>query len=309
MAAINKKGIIKQLYQTAKQPKQWDTFTLNAKQYFQDDVFLHELDWHLDNVNDWLKDKAKLENKQSTFESIVDSLPFALFYNEQKRIIALNQAAESQQFLIPKIEKFLNSKQDSQRIEVQKTYFLFKTGQKFIIASNTQHDITTCSPLFDEWQLSTTEKHICTLLLQGYSIGNISKQHCRSVHTVRNQVKTILRKSGCNTQQSLIAKVYQMPFLNIQPSVDSELPPTQKFTLKDGRTLAWCERGDLSGKPVVLCHTVLQSRYVHHPEVDLGSLGIRLICPDRPGYGQSTPNENHSSWQHCVRSSRIRPEL
>jgi pimeloyl-ACP methyl ester carboxylesterase len=59
--------------------------------------------------------------------------------------------------------------------------------------------------------------------------------------------------------------------------------------LRDGRTLAWTEWGDLGGRPVVLLHGTPGSR-LQCPDVDATeAAGVRLITPDRPGYGRSDP--------------------
>lgn len=63
---------------------------------------------------------------------------------------------------------------------------------------------------------------------------------------------------------------------------------TKRIQLKDGRTLAYTEHGDLSGKPVIFFHGNPGSRYMRHPDDSLTeSLGVRMIVPDRPGYGES----------------------
>lgn len=58
--------------------------------------------------------------------------------------------------------------------------------------------------------------------------------------------------------------------------------------LKDGRRLAYVESGDLDGVPVFFIHGNPGSRYMRHPDDRLThGLGVRLITPDRPGYGLS----------------------
>ena len=58
--------------------------------------------------------------------------------------------------------------------------------------------------------------------------------------------------------------------------------------LKDGRRLAYTEAGDLKGLPVVFLHGNPGSRHMRHPDDALtAGLGVRLITPDRPGYGLS----------------------
>ncbi|MBL6982753.1 MAG: alpha/beta hydrolase, partial [Anaerolineales bacterium] len=58
--------------------------------------------------------------------------------------------------------------------------------------------------------------------------------------------------------------------------------------LKDGRTQAYTEHGDLSGKVVFFIHGNPSSRLMRHPDESIvENLGVRVITPDRPGYGFS----------------------
>ncbi len=58
--------------------------------------------------------------------------------------------------------------------------------------------------------------------------------------------------------------------------------------LQDGRTLAYTEHGDQSGKPVIFIHGNPSSRLMRHPDESIvENLGVRVITPDRPGYGFS----------------------
>lgn len=60
------------------------------------------------------------------------------------------------------------------------------------------------------------------------------------------------------------------------------------FRLKSGHTLAYTEQGDLSGQPVFFIHGNPGSRLPFHPDETIAqSSGLRLITPDRPGYGLS----------------------
>jgi len=62
----------------------------------------------------------------------------------------------------------------------------------------------------------------------------------------------------------------------------------QTIRLGDGRTLAYTEHGDLSGKPILFIHGNPGSRHVRHPDETIAqTLGARIITPDRPGYGLS----------------------
>jgi pimeloyl-ACP methyl ester carboxylesterase len=63
-----------------------------------------------------------------------------------------------------------------------------------------------------------------------------------------------------------------------------------RIALPDGRWLAYTEFGDPDGRPVLLFHGT--PGYRHNPwttDAELRSAGVRLIVPDRPGVGRSTP--------------------
>jgi pimeloyl-ACP methyl ester carboxylesterase len=59
--------------------------------------------------------------------------------------------------------------------------------------------------------------------------------------------------------------------------------------LRDGRQMAYCEWGNLAGKPVVLLHGAPGSRLLCPDEEATEAAGVRLVTIDRPGYGGSDP--------------------
>jgi len=66
---------------------------------------------------------------------------------------------------------------------------------------------------------------------------------------------------------------------------------TQIAVLRGGRRLAFVERGDPRGFPIVHHHGMPGSRLQHEARDEYYRfLGIRLITPDRPGYGMSDPH-------------------
>jgi pimeloyl-ACP methyl ester carboxylesterase len=74
------------------------------------------------------------------------------------------------------------------------------------------------------------------------------------------------------------------------PSVDRDHPPdVRTVRLADGRTLAYAEYGDARGAPVLFFHGLPSSRLMH-PDAEVSrTLGVRVIVPDRPGFGRSDP--------------------
>jgi len=61
-----------------------------------------------------------------------------------------------------------------------------------------------------------------------------------------------------------------------------------EFMLRDGRRMAYAEIGAADGAPAIYCHgfpaSRLEARLV---EAAARQIGVRLIAPDRPGYGRS----------------------
>ena len=82
-------------------------------------------------------------------------------------------------------------------------------------------------------------------------------------------------------------------------------PAFGKLTLHDGRTLAYMDRGPRAGTPILYCHSFQGSRLERVPGLDeiLETLNIRLISPDRPGIGLSTPLHARTliGWANDVR--------
>jgi pimeloyl-ACP methyl ester carboxylesterase len=63
----------------------------------------------------------------------------------------------------------------------------------------------------------------------------------------------------------------------------------------DGRTLAVLDTGDPAGRPVLVHMGSPNSRHLYQPNVvDAAARGLRLICYDRPGYGDSSPHPGRS---------------
>src|SRR5438309_1811387 len=76
----------------------------------------------------------------------------------------------------------------------------------------------------------------------------------------------------------------------------------QTIKLRDGRTLAYAEYGDPAGTPVIFFHGTPGSRLMAAPAWKDESLGLRIIAPDRPGFGLSTyrPNRTILNWASDV---------
>src|SRR5215469_15494010 len=69
-----------------------------------------------------------------------------------------------------------------------------------------------------------------------------------------------------------------------------EEPRSSAIRLRDGRRLAFAEWGEPHGMPVIHHHGTPGSRLEHEgAPVVYQAAGVRVITPDRPGYGLSDP--------------------
>jgi pimeloyl-ACP methyl ester carboxylesterase len=75
-----------------------------------------------------------------------------------------------------------------------------------------------------------------------------------------------------------------------------------KITLADDRILSYAEYGDSQGQPVFFFHGIPGSRMFHPPDEITRKLHARLICPERPGYGESTfqPGRRLLDWANDI---------
>ncbi len=69
-------------------------------------------------------------------------------------------------------------------------------------------------------------------------------------------------------------------------------------TLSDGRRLGFAEYGDADGRPVFFFHGIPGSRLFRPPDDLTKTAGVRLICVERPGYGESSfqPGRRMLDW-------------
>lgn len=74
-----------------------------------------------------------------------------------------------------------------------------------------------------------------------------------------------------------------------------------RFKLKDGRQLSYAKYGQHGGYPIIFLHGSPGSRIAVEEEI-YSRLGVEIIYPERPGYGNSTPNPTASfrSWADDV---------
>ena len=162
----------------------------------------------------------------------------------------------------------------------------------------------------EQYGLTKKELYVTEQLVRGLSIKNISEEASVSQHTVRSQVKSVLKKTDTSRQAELVSLVYN-GMTDFDLAVPENLPGKQNtilgktkiglqdydvLTLTDGRNMAYKEYGDLNGEPLFHCHSVSGSRLeiAFNAQQILEQKAVRLIVMDRPGYGASDPDPKTS---------------
>lgn len=162
--------------------------------------------------------------------------------------------------------------------------------------------------------LTSKEVEVTQQLVRGLSINEISKEATVSTHTIRSQVKSVMKKTQTSRQAELVSLVYNGlgGFVNAIPEnkqvsrngilAKSKLwkQDNKVLLLEDGRNMSYSEYGDNAGEPIFHCHSVLGSRLelAFDAHTISQQKSVRLIVIDRPGNGASDPNPdtNFTYW-------------
>ncbi len=64
---------------------------------------------------------------------------------------------------------------------------------------------TQLRTLFDDWELSQSERDVTTYVMKGFSNAEVAELRGTTTATVKSQLNSIYRKSGCANRQQLIS--------------------------------------------------------------------------------------------------------
>ncbi len=163
--------------------------------------------------------------------------------------------------------------------------------------------------------LSATEAIIAKHIASGKTLAQYCEAHGVTTHTVRSQLKSIFSKTNTHSQSELSNKILTSPaifvsqkseinqklFVNFdKKSFPNFIDNQNIIELVDGRSLCYADVGDKTGLPVLLCHGSYGCRLERYPDDTIASkLGIRLIIPDRAGYGLSSSLDEQNGLEWC----------
>lgn len=145
------------------------------------------------------------------------------------------------------------------------------------------------------FSLTNAELGVLEKLSNGDTVASIASATGRKEGTVRNQVKSLLSKTGVNGQANLIRLVVMLAGA-IPAAKTKGDPPTLSqgdikiLALGEDRTMEVRVLGPKTGRALVFVHGQLYGTEMPGEVLDfLDRNNLRLICPSRPGFGSSDP--------------------
>ncbi|WP_309606395.1 LuxR C-terminal-related transcriptional regulator [Phenylobacterium sp.] len=148
--------------------------------------------------------------------------------------------------------------------------------------------------------LTEAEVRLARKLREGLSLQQAADNLGVKINTVRNQLRAIFDKMGLQRQSDLVRTLTELSAvagaLDVQASVTdlsrvlADAPPVRVLTLKDRRRIGYRDYGDPSGKPLLWFHEGLGSSLLPPGAQAIArEHGLRIVTPERPGFGQSDP--------------------
>ena len=163
--------------------------------------------------------------------------------------------------------------------------------------------------------LSRAELELVRHLMAGHSLRQIAERTHRSEHTVRNQSKAVLAKTGSPSQAALIRLVAVLcRDAGARAGAGQQDFGGARLRLRtaDGRGFDLYRFGAEGGRPVLFLHGMMESLAalaLHGPA--FRRRGLQVLAPIRPGYGRSDRLDRPEQaveaalaqadavWRHC----------
>lgn len=155
--------------------------------------------------------------------------------------------------------------------------------------------------LHELFGLTPAEREVLLCMARGMPVGDISNFRGSRISTVRQQVKTILQKTGCSTQSQAAALAAtlgenrQPGEYPVTPQHDeadnrrtllSQASVSSGHSYRQGRRVGWRRYGREGGKVALLMHSAYFSAGNHAGEISAASnAGYDVLVIERPGFG------------------------
>ena len=191
-------------------------------------------------------------------------------------------------------------------------YFCFKQSRARLISPEL---------LRSEYQLTETEALVVLTVIEEVASAKVAKKLKFKEATLRGHLSSIYQKMGVSRKPELIRKVMlhclgqatqNTTFFDSASEQESNLllandrqhSQLKSFTLSDGRNFSYldiCYQGDHETQDtIIVLHNLMGSAFELPPSAYalLKHKKIRVLVPERPGYGHSDnqPNRTHKGW-------------
>lgn len=147
----------------------------------------------------------------------------------------------------------------------------------------------------DAFSLTPSERDILRFVVDGKSLTELARVRGRSIETVRTQAKALLTKTGVRSQLELVRMFAAVSLAapDVKPAAanaaDRRIRGNSTVRASDGRDIGVEVCGPPAGRPVLFLHNMFGGPAMTAGVIaELERLNIRLICPWRPGYFEST---------------------
>ena len=182
-----------------------------------------------------------------------------------------------------------------------------------------QTEMVNINLLKTHYQLTETEALVVSTLVNEISSKKTAIKLKLKETTIRDHLSNIYIKLDVKRKPELIRKVLLHSLLsNHEPSstttrkitlVTPNLSGNHFITLRDGRKLSYLDyknpsKNKVNNTPqdvILLLHNLMGSAYEIPPDSDqvIRDQGLRIIIPERPGYGDSDPKKNRNHQDFC----------
>lgn len=215
----------------------------------------------------------------------------------------------------------------------------FIEGDKlYILKAVTVHwDTSIKQSLKELFDLTNSELEILLLLAQGSSVDDIAAIRNTKLTTTRQQIKSILHKSGTNSQlqiATLATSVANTPIIDLGTPSSKQLPSksaaienAETYLLncvkrglveRNGRSIAWKRYGSEGGFPILLMHSTIFGIANFLEEAECAERnGFDILAVVRPGFGDTDFIEKteidstvaSDDCHHVLEALKFEPEL